>query len=62
MFDAQVRGWFERTWGEGWFGVQEAGAALRELWSHGQRYNAEALLARIGETGPDIGPLAAEIA
>ncbi len=61
MFDAQVRAWFERSWGEAWFTVPEAGTALRELWSHGQRYRAEELLQRIGEEGPDIGPLAAEL-
>lgn len=61
MFDAQVRSWFDRSWGEGWFAIPEAGDALRELWSHGQRYRAEELLKRIGETGPDIAPLAAEL-
>ena len=61
IFDAQVRAWFERTWGESWFVDADAGAALCELWSHGQRYNAEALLARIGEQELDMAPLAAEL-
>lgn len=62
IFDAQVRAWFERTWGQAWFVDPEAGAALRELWSHGQRYNAEAFLARIGEQKLDIAALAEELA
>jgi hypothetical protein len=62
IFDAQVRAWFERNWGESWFIDREAGKALRELWSHGQRYNAEALLARIGEGRLDMAPLVAEVA
>ena len=61
IFDAQVRGHFERRWGEAWFIEPEAGAALRELWSHGQRYTAPELLRRLGEPELDIGPLAAEL-
>ena len=61
IFDAQVRAWFERSWGEAWFLEPEAGAALRELWSHGQCYRAEALLQRIGQPELDMTPLAAEL-
>jgi hypothetical protein len=61
-FEAQVRSVFERRWGADWFIEPEAGAALRELWSHGQRYPAEELLQQLGEPGLDITPLAEELA
>jgi hypothetical protein len=61
IFEAQVRSVFVRRWGEEWFQKPKAGALLRELWSHGQRYSAEELLRRLGERGLDIGPLQAEV-
>ena len=62
IFDAQVRGHLERRWGESWFIDPEAGAALRDLWSHGQRYTAPELLRQLGEPELDIAPLEAELA
>lgn len=61
IFDAQVRASFERRWGDAWFGKREAGAALRELWSLGQRYDVDELLRQLGEPGLDQAPLAAEL-
>lgn len=60
-FDAQVRAWFARRWGEAWFTQPEAGAALRELWSEGQRRPAEVILHQLGEPGLDLRALAAEL-
>ncbi|OGO53114.1 MAG: hypothetical protein A2148_11395 [Chloroflexi bacterium RBG_16_68_14] len=62
IFEAQLRSVFERRWGEEWFAVPEAGAALRELWSLGQRHSADELIRQLGEPGLDIAPLAAEVA
>lgn len=62
IFDAQLRASFARRWGEEWFIEREAGAKLRELWSHGQRYPADELLRQLGEPALDIAPLAAEAA
>jgi hypothetical protein len=62
LFEAQVRSVFVRRWGEGWFAQRDAGAALRELWSAGQRHPADELLRQLDEPGLEIGPLAAELA
>jgi hypothetical protein len=61
IFDAQLRAYFARRWGEEWFVQPDGGAALRELWSHGQRYPAPELLRQLGEPALDIAPLAAEV-
>jgi hypothetical protein len=60
IFDAQVRAWFTRRWGDAWFRNPHAGAHLRELWSYGQRYRAEEILQQLDEPGLDIGPLLEE--
>jgi hypothetical protein len=60
-FDAQLRAVFVRRWGEAWFADADAGAALRELWSLGQRHPADELVRRLGEPGLDISALAAEV-
>ncbi len=62
IFEAQLRSVFVRRWGEGWFAEPEAGVALRELWSYGQRYAVEELLRGLDEPGLDVGPLQAELA
>ena len=56
-FDAQLRAWFARQWGESWYTTTEGGAKLRELWSLGQRYPVEELLRQLGEPGLDVAPL-----
>ena len=62
IFEAQLRASFVRRWGEEWFTRPEAGAALRELWSTGQRHPVDDLLRQLDEPGLEIGPLAAELA
>ncbi|HXF50318.1 MAG TPA: hypothetical protein VNM43_01400 [Dehalococcoidia bacterium] len=61
IFEAQVRRMFEERWGPAWFSSREAGARLRELWSWGQRFTADELLAELGLGPLDIGPLAQEL-
>jgi hypothetical protein len=61
MFDAQVRAWFVGKWGDAWFADAEAAAALRELWSDGQRRRAEEILRSLGYDGLDIRPLTEEL-
>ncbi len=61
IFEAQVRRMFEERWGPAWFASREAGARLRELWSWGQRFTADELLAELGLGPLDIGPLAQEL-
>ena len=61
IFDAQMRRMLGDRFGPEWFARPEAGAALIELWSHGQRYDAPQLLAR-EHIGPlDVAALAAEL-
>lgn len=62
IFEAQLRAVFLHRWGEEWFANRAAGALLRELWGHGQRYPAGELLRQLGEPELDIGPLAEEVA
>lgn len=62
IFEAQLRSVFVRRWGEEWFTKPKAGALLRELWSHGQRYPADELLRQLGEPGLDIGPITRDVA
>ena len=62
IFEAQVRAVFERRWGDEWFTQPDAGAALRNLWSLGQRHPADELLRQLEEPGLDIAPLASELA
>ena len=40
-----------------WFRDPEAGAWLKELWSHGQEFWADQLLLKNGGGGLDAGPL-----
>ncbi len=61
VFDAQLRADFVRRRGEEWFTQPEAAAALRELWSEGQREPAEQLVRRVGYADLEIGPLAEEL-
>ncbi|MGE5592569.1 MAG: hypothetical protein ACM3X3_02650 [Betaproteobacteria bacterium] len=61
MFEAHLRDFLTRRFGERWYAYAETGAALRELFSEGQRLPVEELAARLG-TGPvDPSPLVQEI-
>ena len=61
IFDAQLRAAFSRKWGEDWFMDAGPGKRLRGLWSYGQRYSAEELLAQSGYKGLDIAFLQREL-
>ena len=43
-FEAQVRAFLRAKFGTAWFTRRDAGSLLRELWSEGQRLNADELL------------------
>jgi hypothetical protein len=50
-FEAQVRAFLRQKFGNAWFTRREAGSLLRELWSEGQRMNADELLRELtGDT------------
>jgi hypothetical protein len=50
-FEAQVRTFLREKFGTTWFARREAGSLLRELWSEGQRMNADEMLRELtGET------------
>jgi hypothetical protein len=43
-FEAQMRAFLREKFGNAWFARRDAGSLLRELWSEGQRMNADELL------------------
>jgi oligoendopeptidase F len=43
-FEAQLKRFFQEKFGSTWFAKRDAGSLLRELWSEGQRLNADELL------------------
>jgi hypothetical protein len=43
-FEAQLRNFMREKFGSAWFARREAGSLLRELWSEGQRLNADEIL------------------
>jgi hypothetical protein len=43
-FEAQLRGFLRETFGNAWFARRDAGSLLRELWSEGQKPNADEIL------------------
>jgi hypothetical protein len=51
-FEAQLRAFLRETFGSTWFTRRQAGSLLRELWSEGQRLNADELLREV--TGASI--------
>src|SRR4051794_31286504 len=51
-FEAQLRDFLREKFGNDWFARRDAGSLLRELWSLGQRFNADDLLADV--TGAEI--------
>jgi hypothetical protein len=46
-FEAQLRAFLREQFGNAWFARREAGSLLRELWSEGQRLNADELLKEV---------------
>jgi hypothetical protein len=51
-FEAQLRDHLRERFGNTWFASRDAGSLLRELWSQGQRYNADELLQDV--TGAEL--------
>jgi hypothetical protein len=51
-FEAQLRRFLRERFGNTWFTRKDAGSLLRELWSEGQRMNADELLSEV--TGAPI--------
>jgi hypothetical protein len=51
-FEAQLRAYLRERYGSEWFAKREAGSLLRELWSEGQRINADELLKDV--TGAEL--------
>jgi hypothetical protein len=51
-FEAQLRAYLRERFGNTWFTRREAGSLLRELWSEGQRPNADELLKDV--TGAEL--------
>src|SRR5436309_3779472 len=51
-FEAQLRTHLRERFGSGWFTKREAGSLLRELWSEGQRINADEILKEV--TGAEL--------
>jgi oligoendopeptidase F len=51
-FEAQLRAYLRERYGNTWFTKREAGSLLRELWSEGQRINADELLKEV--TGAEL--------
>ena len=51
-FEAQLRAFLRERFGNAWFTRKDAGSLLRELWSEGQRMNADELLSEV--TGAPI--------
>jgi hypothetical protein len=45
--EAQLRGFLREKFGTDWFSQRSAGSLLRELWSEGQRMNADELLREV---------------
>jgi hypothetical protein len=58
---AQLRAFFEREVGEGWWASAETGDRLRELFREGTKPSSEEIAGRIGFDPLDTGPLLAEL-
>ncbi|MBC7081879.1 MAG: hypothetical protein H5T95_00095 [Firmicutes bacterium] len=61
IFEAHLRHFLMKRFGERWYAYAETGAALRELFSEGQRLPVEELAARLGIGAADPSPLVQEI-
>lgn len=61
MFEGQLRQTLEEKFGEEWFSNPRTGEYLMELWSYGQKYNADELVKTIGYADIDYEPVVSEI-
>ncbi len=57
-FEAQIRSFLREEFGSAWFARLEAGSLLRELWSEGQRLNADELLREVTASRIEMGAVA----
>jgi len=57
IFEAQLRRFLKREFGNEWFNSQEAGKYLINLWANGQKYNITELAKTTGYNGLDVEPL-----
>lgn len=57
IFEAQLRRYLERQYGEAWYASRDAGEFLIGLWRQGQRHTADELARQLGYSGLDIAPL-----
>ena len=62
VFEAQVQTAFSERFGREWFKRLDAGTLLRELWSQGQRLNADELLHQLDGSRLELPALATELA
>ncbi|OGS41647.1 MAG: hypothetical protein A3K67_04710 [Euryarchaeota archaeon RBG_16_62_10] len=61
VLEGQLRAALEEEFGEEWFADEKAGAYLKELWSYGQKFNAEEVVKTIGFVDLDVDPLVSEV-
>jgi len=61
IFEAQLRRFLQKEYGDEWFNSPEAGKYLMQLWADGQKYNVVELAKMLGYAGLDIAPLTASI-
>jgi hypothetical protein len=61
LFAALLRSRLHADFGEAWFTSRRAGRFLRELWSYGQKYDAEELARELGTDGLSAEPLIEEV-
>jgi hypothetical protein len=57
MLERQIREALETKFGEDWFANRGAGALLKELWSQGQKFRAEAVSAALGFKSLDFSSI-----
>jgi oligoendopeptidase F len=60
-FEAQLRDFLRERFGSTWFADRSAGSLLRELWSEGQRMNAEEMLQEVTGAALEMEAVAARI-
>jgi hypothetical protein len=57
IFEAQLRNFLLKEYGDEWFNNREAGQFLMNMWANGQKYNVVELARMIGYSGLSIEPL-----
>lgn len=61
IFEAQLRDFLRKEYGDEWFNSHEAGRFLMQTWANGQKYNVYELARMLGYSGLSIQPLIASI-